>query len=100
MVNTSLNEGTPVAIIEAMAARVPVVATAVGGVPDLVIHGSTGLLMPADNAEACADVVEIALRADPALLDRAQQFALETYDLQRSLHRAEALYRSLLPNAS
>lgn len=99
MVNTSLNEGTPVAIIEAMAARVPVVATSVGGVPDLVIHGSTGFLVPAESAEACADAVEVALRTDPVLLDRAQRFALETYDLQRSLQRAEALYLGLLPNA-
>lgn len=99
MVNTSLNEGTPVAIIEAMAARVPVVATSVGGVPDLVIHGSTGFLVPAESAEACAAAVEVALRADPVLLDRAQRFALETYDLQRSLQRAEALYLGLLPNA-
>ena len=99
MVNTSLNEGTPVAIIEAMAARVPVVATAVGGVADLVIHGSTGFLVPAESAAAGAEAVEVALRPDPALLDRAQHFALETYNLQRSLHRAEALYLALLPNA-
>ena len=99
MVNTSLNEGTPVAIIEAMAARVPVVATAVGGVPDLVIHGSTGFLVPVESAAAGAEAVEVALRPDPALLDRAQHFALETYNLQRSLHRAEALYLALLPNA-
>ena len=98
MVNTSLNEGTPVAIIEAMAARVPVVATAVGGVPDLVTHGSTGFLLPTESAAAGADAVEAALRADAALLDRAQRFALENYNLQHSLRRAEALYRSLLPN--
>ena len=98
MVNTSLNEGTPVAIIEAMAARVPVVATAVGGVPDLVTHGNTGFLLPTESAAAGADAVEAALRADAALLDRAQLFALENYNLQHSLRRAEALYRSLLPN--
>ena len=98
MVNTSLNEGTPVAIIEAMAARVPVVATAVGGVPDLVTHGSTGFLLPTESAAAGADAVEAALRAEVALLDRAQRFVLENYNLQHSLRRAEALYRSLLPN--
>ncbi|MEY4221372.1 MAG: hypothetical protein RL334_14, partial [Chloroflexota bacterium] len=85
-------------IIEAMAARVPVVATAVGGVADLVTHGSTGFLLPTESAAAGADAVEAALRADVALLDRAQRFALENYNLQHSLRRAEALYRSLLPN--
>lgn len=98
MVNTSLNEGTPVAIIEAMAARVPVVATAVGGVADLVTHGSTGFLLPTESAAAGANAVEAALCAEVALLDRAQRFVLENYNLQHSLRRAEALYRSLLPN--
>jgi glycosyltransferase involved in cell wall biosynthesis len=46
VVLSSLNEGTPVALIEAMAAARPVVATDVGGVPDVVTHEHTGLLVP------------------------------------------------------
>ena len=42
------------AVIEAMAARLPVVATAVGGVPELVLDGETGLLTPPDDAQALA----------------------------------------------
>jgi glycosyltransferase involved in cell wall biosynthesis len=49
---TSRNEGTPVGLIEAMAAGCPVVATAVGGVADVVEHERTGLLVPTNDAAA------------------------------------------------
>ncbi|PYQ22569.1 MAG: hypothetical protein DMF79_05630, partial [Acidobacteria bacterium] len=46
VVNSSRNEGTPVALIEALAAARPVVATRVGGTADLLAEGSHGLLVP------------------------------------------------------
>ena len=54
VVMSSLNEGTPVAVIEAMAAGRAVVATAVGGVPDVVTDGVTGRLIPPSSADAMA----------------------------------------------
>jgi glycosyltransferase involved in cell wall biosynthesis len=62
---SSLNEGTPVALIEAMAAAKAVVATRVGGVADVVEHERTGLLVPPQDAEALADGI-VRLAADPA----------------------------------
>jgi glycosyltransferase involved in cell wall biosynthesis len=62
---TSRNEGSPVALIEAMAAGLPVVATAVGGVPDLVTEGVHGHLVPTDDAPGIA-AATIALLRDPA----------------------------------
>jgi len=53
-VMASRNEGTPFFLIEAMAARRPVVATRVGGIPDIVVDGETGLLVPAGDAAALA----------------------------------------------
>ena len=62
---TSLNEGTPVAGIEAMAAGKPVVATAVGGVPDVVDSGTTGTLIPPGSADAFSrSLVDLARRPD------------------------------------
>jgi glycosyltransferase involved in cell wall biosynthesis len=58
-------EGSPVAVIEAMAAALPVVATAVGGVPELVEHGVTGLLAAPGDIQALAEALA-ALARDPA----------------------------------
>ena len=53
----SLDEGFPNSLLEAMAQRVPVVSTRVGGVPDLIHHGRNGLLVPAASPEALANAM-------------------------------------------
>ena len=60
----SLTEGTPMALLEAMAARVPVVASAVGGVPKVVKDGENGLLVPAGNVEELAGALARLLTGD------------------------------------
>ncbi len=59
---TSTSEGMPVSLMEAAACGVPVVATAVGGIPELVQDGVTGLLTPVGNAEALATGIQRLLR--------------------------------------
>src|SRR5205814_5671256 len=66
---TSRNEGTPVSLIEALAARRAVVGTAVGGVPFVVEDGKTGYVVPPGDAAAVADRVR-RLLADPDLRAR------------------------------
>jgi glycosyltransferase involved in cell wall biosynthesis len=109
VVLTSKNEGTPVAIIEAMAASRPVVATAVGGVPDLIGSvmdkqrngfqiGERGLMLPSENAEALAEAILFVMEKQNVLkptIRRAKAFALANYSQQRLLNDIKTLYESI-----
>ena len=53
----SASEGTPLSVLEAMMAGLPIIATSVGGLPELVRHGSEGLLVPAGNIDALRDAM-------------------------------------------
>ena len=87
MVLTSLNEGTPVAIIEAMAAGLAAIATEVGGVPDVVEHGVNGVLIPSESAAALAGAM-LALARDP--LER-RRLGLAGREMVRARFGAERL---------
>jgi glycosyltransferase involved in cell wall biosynthesis len=95
---TSLNEGTPVSLIEAQAANRPVIGTRVGGVENVVGPG-TGLLRAAGDREGlCTDL--IALVNDPALRRQMGQggwaHVRERYHYTRLVNETASLYRSLL----
>ena len=96
---TSRNEGTPVAIIESLAAGVPVVSTDVGGVGDVIGSEGLGLLAPSGDARALADRV-LELLADPArrrsMGARARESVTRRYTLDRLVDDVERLYRDLL----
>jgi glycosyltransferase involved in cell wall biosynthesis len=98
LVISSLNEGTPVSIIEAMAAGVPVVATAVGGVPDLLGHGRWGHLVPSGDVEALARAIVEALQTPDhdQQLASVRDYALHHYDAQRLAHDIRQLYLEML----
>src|SRR6185437_7596322 len=66
---TSANEGTPVVVIESLAAGRPAVATRVGGVPDVVEHGVDSFLVPVGDSDAIAGALEL-LALDPELRAR------------------------------
>ncbi len=72
----SYREGLPLAVIEAMAHGRPVVATTVGGIPELVVDGETGLLVPPGDPQALRSALE-RLLADPALRRRMGQAGRE-----------------------
>lgn len=101
VVNTSRNEGTPVALIEALAAGRPVVATRVGGTPDLLKGGELGRLVPAGDAHAVAEAILDALRdrdheGARARSRAARDHVLREHSAERLIGDVDALYRELL----
>lgn len=97
---SSRTEGTPISLFEAMAAGVPVVASAVGGVP-FVVSDREALLVPPDSPAALARAID-ALVADPASAacraERAADCLSRRYALEPWLDRYEALYHALKVN--
>jgi glycosyltransferase involved in cell wall biosynthesis len=95
---TSRNEGSPVSLIEAMAAGRPVVATRVGGVPDLV-EDRTGCLVPPGDAEALARATTVLLLdagRRRTLGEAARARVLPAFGASRLVADMDALYAELL----
>ncbi|WP_437992351.1 glycosyltransferase [Sorangium sp. So ce145] len=96
---SSISEGLPLAVLEAMAAGLPVVATAVGGVPTALTDGYTGFLVPSGDAEALAARLT-ELRDDPARAARMGRYGrkvtLQRYSAARMVERYMDLYTLLL----
>ncbi len=99
VVLASLHEGLPNAVMEAMAAGVAVIATAVGGTRELIADGETGFLIPPANSAALADCVLAALfdaSATRAVATRGRRFILKTFGTERMVAEVEHLYESVL----
>lgn len=95
----SVNEGTPVSAIEALASGTPVVANRVGGVPDVVTDGVDGFLVEPGDVEGAADrLAELA--SDPELRARlgesGRREMFERYSVSRLVDDVDRLYRTLL----
>lgn len=94
----SLTEGSPSALLEAMAMAKPIVATNVGGMKEILRDGQTALLVPSRNSEALADKIGLLLRNDE-LARRLGQSAHEEskkYDISLHVRNLERLYRELI----
>lgn len=91
-------EGSPLSVMEYMAAARPVVATAVGGVPDLIEDGVHGLLVPPRDAQALAEALR-SLLSDPdrarALGEQGRERQQREFTLEAMVGRLELLYESL-----
>lgn len=96
VVSGSRSEGTPVSLLEAMFARRAVVATAVGGVPDLIVDGESGWLVPPEDASALAAALTAACAAPEERSRRAgnaARFALAHHEVEATTERLLAFYR-------
>lgn len=87
----SHSEGSPNVLLEAMAAGLPIVASAVGGIPELLAHNETGLLIPPQNPQKLAESAGGLLR-DP---DRAASLGLGALRQAQTKHTVAAHYHSL-----
>lgn len=102
-VNPADVEGLPVAILEAMALGKPVAATAVGGVPSVVIHDETGLLVGPKDPEGLADAVGSLLSDGERrrrLGDNAQRLIADRYSLSGMVGEYEKIYDHVLKRAN
>jgi len=97
VVLTSDNEGTPLSLIQAGMARLPVVTTRVGSVHEVVIDGTTGIIAGLDVQEIANALEKLAndseLRAQMGVA--AQQFTLANFGVKRLVHDHEELYKKL-----
>jgi glycosyltransferase involved in cell wall biosynthesis len=92
----SLNEGLPLALLEAMLSGLPVVASAVGGIPKLVLPGETGVLVPPGNADALAVALDTLLRQPhhaQKLAHEGRRLVQEQYSFDAMIDRYLSIYR-------
>lgn len=91
-------EGLPRAVIEAMAQRIPVIVSAVGGMPELVADGTCGYVVPPADPRALADAIR-KLASDAQLRQRMGNAAYEriatTFSIQRTVERTLDLYHEV-----
>jgi len=102
-VQPSLSEGLPVALLEASATGLPIVATAVGGVPELIIHGHSGLVVQPGDPEALAQALKDLLdnpRRASQMAAAARKRVSKEFSVQVMADRHLQLYQQLLMEAT
>ncbi|MGA3206900.1 MAG: glycosyltransferase family 4 protein [Syntrophales bacterium] len=94
----SLNEGMGKVLVEAMAARKPIIASDIGGISDLVIHGKNGLLVAPMNSDALANSIELVLRNSQTRTNMGEegQRLSQKYDVNSMISKIDGLYLQLL----
>ncbi|MBO7132628.1 MAG: glycosyltransferase [Bacteroidales bacterium] len=98
---TSLNEGTPVSIIESQAANVPVVSTIVGGIRDVVVEGKTALLSPTQNVDAFSENLLTLINNDEMRKQMSEDgwiFVRDKFHYTRLVNDMKNLYDELMAN--
>ena len=103
LVSASLAESFGLTVVEAMACGTPVVGFDVGGIPDMVRPGETGLLAPAGDTDALAAGIRRMLTDDELrrrLGARCREVAVKEYGLEIQARRYVALYEEMLKSVS
>jgi glycosyltransferase involved in cell wall biosynthesis len=98
VVMPSLWEGLPIALLEAMACRRPIIATSVGGIPEVIQHEVNGILVPPKDGVALAVAIERSYRCRPfthALAEAGFQTVARSFSIADNARMACALYEKL-----
>lgn len=97
---TSLNEGTPVAIIEAMVNRIPVVSSRVGGIPNMIVQGESGFMFPLSEKQAFISTL-LSILDKPedyrGMVEKAYREVCAKFNSQSLKANLESLFKELLP---
>ena len=100
---SSLSEGMPLSVIEAMASGVPVVATRTGGVEDVVTQGAGRLVPPGDSESMAACIRDVLLYPEESrnLAHKARLNVRERFSLEEMIRKTEEVYEEVLacPNS-
>jgi glycosyltransferase involved in cell wall biosynthesis len=98
----SLNEGMGRVLVEAMSVGLPIVASRVGGIPDLVKHGENGLLVPPANTSALEQAISDLLsdKARRKRMGETGKRMCRSYSVEAMVEQIDALYKNLLEKYS
>lgn len=99
MLPSASGEGLPLVLLEAMACGVPVIATAVGGTPEILKHNKNGILVPPLNAEAMAEATSKLLSKTEratTLGEEARRNVEDNYTWTENVRRLQAIYREFV----
>ncbi len=97
-VSSSVKEGFPFSILEAMSTNLPIIATNVGGIPEMIKHEQNGLLIPASDSQALASAI-IRLLNQPEfaknLAAQAQKDVSQNFSLEKMVQETKAIYQNI-----
>lgn len=102
VVLSSLTEGLPMAVLEALAFEKPVIATSVGDIPAVVKDGQNGFLIPPGNPELFANAIIALLKDKDRMVTmgkKGRQFVQEHFDIRYTVQETKKIYFTLLPLA-
>ncbi|MEH1767108.1 MAG: glycosyltransferase family 4 protein [Nostoc sp.] len=92
-------EGLPISILEAMRAGLPIIATSINGIPEEVVHGKTGLLVPRQDVQALADALDTLIQSPETrqkMGEAGRQKFLQDFTIERMINETKTIYEQVL----